>query len=207
VLLDLPHDQPEPTTELGVPVSDIIKHNIGLQTGKDMIVMVGRSGCGKIATMVRSAREHFLVYICCGHAMHGGPREFKDVNYAEMANSIMKEYLENYSYSCSTQSQMLARDYKLKSMAKDKITQEVLSRLLLLLHLLRASDDLTPEQFFRAQLSGESDYIGQLVALTKQYTTEQSGYYSVKQLNKCERLSRGRSWSLQLMRLVQQIKP
>lgn len=148
----------------------IINHNIGLTTGKDIIVMVGRSGCGKTTTMVRCAREHYLIYMSCSNAMHGEPRELKDVNYANMADVIMQEYLRNYKYECTTQSQVLDRDYKLKSMAWDKITQEVLCRLLLLLHLFRAYHALTPEQFLRAQLNGGADYITRLIDSTTQYT-------------------------------------
>jgi hypothetical protein len=59
-----------------------------------------------------------------------------------------------------------------KLMAHGRIKQEILCRLLLLLHLLRYNPNLTPEQFFRVQVNGGSEHIANLVIVIKHYTSE-----------------------------------
>ena|SRR5271163_352200 len=73
----------------GHSVSSIIQEDISMLNGKRTIVMIGRSGCGKTATIVCVARAHYLVYICC----NTGERlaDLHDPSYLQMTNDIKRQ--------------------------------------------------------------------------------------------------------------------
>lgn len=172
VFLELPQDAPEPTTEDGTPISAIIERNLQMQSGQDVITMVGRSGCGKTATMIRCARQHYLIYISCSNRVHQSGSEMVDTNYARMARDITQTYEQNFASQCTTRQEMIDRDANVKDMAQQRLRLDILCRLLFLRHLFLHNPHVTPEQFLRAQVNGGAILVGELVTMAKKYSVQ-----------------------------------
>lgn len=160
----------EPTTDKKETLTSIIEGDIGKATGRNTVALVGRSGAGKTSTVVRLARKHFVIYICCGDPNARQPPDFPDSNFVRMAEEVEASAREiKDTVPGKTEQDITERDGRLKAAAKDRVNLELLARLSFLLALFMKDPSTTPELFFRQQVNGGQAHIAQLVRLLRGY--------------------------------------
>eukprot|EP00026_Physarum_polycephalum_P000598 Phypoly_transcript_00599.p1 GENE.Phypoly_transcript_00599~~Phypoly_transcript_00599.p1 ORF type:complete len:744 (+),score=73.21 Phypoly_transcript_00599:1984-4215(+) len=170
-MLRLPPDAPEPTAANGVTVSTIIEQDKSVLNDKCMIVMIGTPGCGKTATIIRTARKHFLVYICCSTLGERLP-ELRDMNFLEMVNYIAGKDKISRKIQWEDGDTLVSCDSEMKLMAMARVRVEILGRLMFLLLLLWENSSLTPETYFREQVNGGSQVIQIIVRELLNYESD-----------------------------------
>jgi hypothetical protein len=169
----LPLDQtaPEPKSEYGETISAIIKEDVGVTSDKRTLVMIGRPGCGKTATVVRTAREHFLVYICCCTLGERLP-DLNDPNFSRMVSYITERDTISRAGQWNEGIALVQRDKEMKLMAMARARVEILGRLMFLLILFRENPSLTPGAYFREQVNGGSRTIESIVLKLLDYDND-----------------------------------
>jgi superfamily II DNA or RNA helicase len=169
VMLKLPYDAPQPTTSNGETLLSIIENDMQNNV-KHIAVMVGRSGCGKTATIVRLARKHFVIYMCCENPLIGlPPLEFPDPNFRQMVMELQKSVIQSIPVPKDI-AEFLQRDQDAKRIAREHVELEILARLLFLRGLFEIEPNLTPEQFFiEQQTETGGDMIEELVDKCRAY--------------------------------------
>ncbi len=153
---------PEPKSANGETVSSIIEQDMVVSNDKRTIAMIGRPGCGKTATVIRAAREHFLVYICCSTSGERLP-DLHDPNFSQMVAYIADRDRISREIEWKDGDTLVSRDNEMKYMAMARARVEILGRMMFLLLLLRENPLLTPEVYFREQVNGGSVAIGKIV--------------------------------------------
>ena len=98
--------------------------------------MMARPGSGKTATIMRVAREHFLVFMnCC--TPHGRLVELHDDNFVTMAEDVVRDNVISALHEWNSAEALVEWDAKMKRIAEARATTEILGRLMFLLLLLR----------------------------------------------------------------------
>ena len=115
------------------------------------VALIARSGSGKTGTIVGLAKRFFLIYICAMGAKGG-----QLSSQFQRDNNSLK--LEQDLYYALTNPQLVAqvepeRTRKIFELVSNRTRHEIIGRLLFLVILLKQNSSLTPEQFFREQIS------------------------------------------------------
>ena len=168
---------PEPSTSDARrrTLSQIIKFNLTHTRKKRIVVMIGASGCGKTASIMRLAKTNYVIYMRCDYSfLYADKDDVTDSDYLEMADQITSraKKIDARYPEVKTRDQTLCHDEDLKLMATAQVKKEVLARLLFLLLHLR-QPNMTPESFIRWQLSGGTqirEFLGRLWMRRKMLT-------------------------------------
>ena len=115
------------------------------------VALIARSGSGKTGTIVGLAKRFFLIYICAMGAKGG-----QLSSQFQRDNNSLK--LEQDLYYALTNPQLVTqvepeRTRKIFELVSNRTRHEIIGRLLFLVILLKQNSSLTPEQFFREQIS------------------------------------------------------
>ncbi|KAF9348650.1 hypothetical protein BGX26_012965 [Mortierella sp. AD094] len=158
--------QPTATIEDSRTLLDIVRDDVGKTTGHWVVALVGRSGSGKAATVVDLVQHHFIIYVVCSdpNSLTARLSGSKLQQLAQEVNAFYNKLQTPTSFQ-----QVLDNDSMLKDLVADRVDLEFLARLLFLLMILEMDKNLTPEEFFRAQMSGGISTIGNLVNALRVY--------------------------------------
>ncbi|KAF9284434.1 hypothetical protein BGZ74_001737, partial [Mortierella antarctica] len=159
-------------TSAGETLRSIVKGDIGKSSDFRVVAMVAPSGSGKTATAIDLANKHFVVYFFCSIPASTVSVDFTDPNFVRLANDV-----EDMYRTVIRQPRMsldpLEIDYEVKKRAMERVSLEILARLLFLQLLFKHDQGLEPRQFFREQTSsGGAFTIAALVSRLRAYDND-----------------------------------